>query len=254
MKDGENLETGKSQADKLTLPTTIALLLALSAPLLQRALVPALKANLPDTAARLASLLLFWVVMGIVLAIARYESGKCSARDWAGIPLATFGFRRYNQDRSTFIREFVYASLIGFGLMFLLVPLSSYARGWITGEQVQLPSDLTVTVSPIVLLGGWVTGSFVEEVLFRSYPLERLIAITRNRWLAGGITLTLFVVQHLFSWDWIHVLTVVIPGGLALTLTYLWKRSLMFNVIIHAGINAPFLVAAIFLPLLAPYL
>ncbi len=62
------------------------------------------------------------------------------------------------------------------------------------------------------------------------------------------LALTLFVTQHLYSWDWIHVLTVVLPGGLALTFTYLWKRSLMVNVIIHGGINFPFLVAAFFYP------
>jgi membrane protease YdiL (CAAX protease family) len=245
MDERERLETARDQPNGLTLPTAIALTLALSAPLLQLGLVPTLKANLPDTAARLTSLLVFWVVMAVVLLIAAY---------WEHIPMGTFGFRRYSKGRSAFIRDFCYAALIGLGLLFLLLPLSTYARGWITGEEVQLPSELTVAVSPLVLLAGWATGSFVEEVLFRSYPIERLIVITGNRWLAGGLTLTLFVLQHLYSWDWIHVLTVVLPGGLALTLTYLWKRSLMVNVIIHAGINFPFLVAAVFLPSLAPYL
>jgi membrane protease YdiL (CAAX protease family) len=55
---------------------------------------------------------------------------------------------------------------------------------------------------------------------------------------------------HLFGWDWIHVLTVVLPGGIMLTLFYLWRRNLALNVMIHAIMNAPLLL----LPLLAPYL
>jgi membrane protease YdiL (CAAX protease family) len=42
----------------------------------------------------------------------------------------------------------------------------------------------------------------------------------------------------------------VLPGGLLVTLIYLWRRSLAFVVVIHAVLNAPLLL----LPLLAPYM
>ena len=52
MEEGETPGTAGGPAEKLTLPTALALTLALSAPLLQMALIPTLKAKLPDTAAQ----------------------------------------------------------------------------------------------------------------------------------------------------------------------------------------------------------
>jgi membrane protease YdiL (CAAX protease family) len=100
------------------------------------------------------------------------------------------------------------------------------------------------------MIPAWITSSFTEEVLFRSYTIERLTQIVGRRWLAGLITMVAFTLLHLLSWDWIHVLTMVLPGSIMLTLLYLWRRSLAFVVIVHAIINAPLLL----LPLLAPYL
>ncbi len=45
-------------------------------------------------------------------------------------------------------------------------------------------------------------------------------------------------------------MTLVVPAGAALTLLYLWRRSLLFVVVVHGIINAPLLL----LPLVAPYL
>ena len=101
-----------------------------------------------------------------------------------------------------------------------------------------------------VLIPAWITGSFTEEVLFRSYPIERLTQLTGRRWLAALITMVAFTVLHLFGWDWIHVVTAVLPGSIMLTLFYLWQRNLALNVIAHATINAPLLL----LPVLAPYM
>ena len=96
----------------------------------------------------------------------------------------------------------------------------------------------------------WVTGSFTEEVLFRSYGIERLSMFVNKRWLAGLITASLFTVQHFYGWDWIHILTMVLPGAILLTVIYLWRRSLMINVVIHAMFNLPILITAMVLPFL----
>ncbi|MAU01798.1 MAG: hypothetical protein CL608_32075 [Anaerolineaceae bacterium] len=74
--------------------------------------------------------------------------------------------------------------------------------------------------------------------------------MTGRSWLAALITVLAFTLLHLFGWDWIHVVTAVLPSGIMLTLFYLWRRNLALNVIIHAVINAPLLL----LPLLAPYM
>jgi membrane protease YdiL (CAAX protease family) len=116
----------------------------------------------------------------------------------------------------------------------------------------QSPRLLNVTqILPAwVMIPAWITGSFTEEVLFRSYSMERLTQIVGRRWRAGLITMVAFTLLHLLSWDRIHVLTAVLPGSIMLTLLYLWRQSLAFVVIVHAIILAPLLL----LPLLAPYL
>jgi membrane protease YdiL (CAAX protease family) len=45
-------------------------------------------------------------------------------------------------------------------------------------------------------------------------------------------------------------LTIILPGAIVLTLSYLWRRSLMINVVIHAMFNLPILITAMVLPFL----
>ncbi len=182
-----------------------------------------------------------WVVMSGVLWMA--HSGE-------GIALSEFGFRRYDKDRRIFIREFVFAALFGIGLTFLLGILSTAVRTRITGEAPEIPEDLSTLPSAWFFGLAWITGSFTEEVLFRSYAIERLIAQNGRRWLAGLVTALLFTGQHFFGWDWIHVVTFVLPGAIALTLIYLWRRSLFINVVVHAAFNLPILITALALPFL----
>jgi membrane protease YdiL (CAAX protease family) len=227
----------------ISLATGIGLLLALSSPLIQRILTPILRNSFEREIANILSLSIMWVIVLVVLSIAYFGEG---------LKLSDFGFRRYQKDRNTFIREFVYAALIGAALTLTIFPFSLLVRSWITGETPQATGDLSTLPSSLVFALMWITGSFTEEVLFRSYSIERLIAITGKPWLAGLITAFLFTIQHLGGWDWIHVLTIVLPGAIALTLIYVWRRSLMFNVIVHAMVNLQFLIAAIallFIPL-----
>lgn len=74
--------------------------------------------------------------------------------------------------------------------------------------------------------------------------------MTGRPWIGAVIAWLSFSLLHLLGWDWVHVLTLVLPAGLLLTLVYLWRRSLAFVVIIHGILDMPLLI----LPLLAPYL
>lgn len=219
----------------------LGLVLALGSPTIQFALSQYLRTELSSNTADIIGLLIMWVIMFAVLGLAYFGEG---------IALSTFGLRRYGKDRRMFIREFVFASLLGIFLMFVLGALSAAVRTWISGEVPQVPDDLSSLPSAGFFALAWVTGSFTEEVLFRSYGIERLGMIVRNRWFAGLISALLFTVQHFFGWDWIHILTIVLPGAIVLTLIYLWRRSLMINVIIHAMFNLPILITAMALPFL----
>jgi membrane protease YdiL (CAAX protease family) len=218
----------------------LGVVFALSAPVVQRLMVPWLESTFEFPVDRFVSLLVFWVILFVVLGLAYFVEGYS---------LASFGFRRSEKTLRARLIEWIVAVLSAVAVAAVIITFSGFVRDQITGAPSPV-LDFTRTLPAWLLVSAWVTGSFTEEVLFRSYPIERLTQIMGKRWLSGLITMLAFTLLHLLSWDWIHVLTVVLPGSIMITLLYLWKRSLAFVVIVHAIINAPLLL----LPVLAPYL
>lgn len=218
----------------------LGMLIALSAPLVQALLTPWFKSTFAFPMDRFVSLWVYWIAMFLVLAIAHCGEGY---------PLATFGFRRSNKTLRVRLIEWILTVLTAAVIISVIILFSTYIRGFITDEPA--PALAAVRLLPWwVLIPAWVTGSLTEEVLFRSYPIERLTQMTGRPWLAALITVLAFSLLHLFGWDWIHVLTAVLPGGILITLFYLWRRNLALNVLMHGVMNAPLLL----LPLLEPYL
>ena len=218
----------------------LGVLIALSAPLVQGLLIPWLKSTFAFPLDRLVSLLVFWAALLLVLGIAYFGEGY---------PLATFGFAWKQKTLRTRLIEWILTALAAAATGSVIIFFSQYVRLLLT-QAPQPASVEQVRNFPFwVLFPAWITGAFTEEVLFRSYPIERLSQLTGNRWLASLIALVAFTALHLFGWDWIHVLTAVLPGAIMLTLYYSWRRNLALNVMIHAIMNVPLLL----LPLLAPY-
>lgn len=218
----------------------LGVVIALSPPVFQVLLGPWFYDMVGFPMDRFFSLLVFWVALALVLAIARYGEGY---------PLSLFGYARTQKTLRARLIEWILAALAALVLGIVVISFSNYVRMALTGE----PAPVLAAVRKFpawVLIPAWVTGSFVEEALYRGYAIERLTLLTGKRWLAALITLLTFTVLHIFGWDWIHVLTAVLPGGLMLTLFYLWRRSLAFNVIVHGILNAPLLL----LPLLEPFM
>jgi CAAX protease family protein len=214
--------------------------IALSTPVVQVLLIPCLESTFSFPVDRLVSLGVFWIALILALSIAHVAEVY---------PLAAFGFQRSQKTLRARLLEWIGAVLAAVITASVIITFSSFVRGLLTNQP---PPVLNVTrILPAwVMIPAWITGSFTEEVLFRSYSIERLTQIVGRRWLAGLITMAAFTLLHLLSWDWIHVLTAVLLGSIMLTLLYLWRRSLAFVVTVHAIINAPLLL----LPLLAPYL
>lgn len=71
-----------------------------------------------------------------------------------------------------------------------------------------------------------------EELLFRGYPIERLLELTRNHLIAGIVPWAAFTVAHLSFWGWAQLI-VAGYGGLVLTVLYLWRRNLWANMLAH---------------------
>lgn len=214
--------------------------IALSAPVVQGLLIPWFGSTFPFPMDRFVSLWPFWIAMALALGIAHFVEGY---------PLARFGFQRTKKTLRARLIEWILAVLGALITGVVIITFSQYIRELLTGKPAPAV-NITASLPWWVLIPAWVTGAFTEEVLFRSYPIERLADLTGQHWLASLITLLAFTFLHLFGWDWIHVLTAVLPGGIMLTLFYLWRRSLVFNVIVHAILNLPLLI----LPLLAPYI
>lgn len=216
----------------------LGVVIALSSPLVQALLAPWFKSTFEFPMDRLISLSVFWIAMILALGIAHFAEGY---------PLATFGFRLSKKTLRARLIEWILTVLGAAVIGSVIILFSGYVRSLITDEPA--PALAIVRLFPIwVLISAWITGSFTEEVLFRSFPIERLSLMMGRPWLAGLITMLPFTLFHLFGWDWIHVLTVVLPGTIMLTLFYLWRRNLALNVMVHAIINAPLLL----LPILAP--
>lgn len=219
----------------------LGVLIAFSTPVVQALLFPWFKSTFPFPMERFVSLWVFWIAILLVLGIAHFAEGYS---------LATFGFQWSQKTLRNRLIEWIITVLAAVVIGGVIIFFSQYVRMLLTNAPAPASIEVVKRLPAWVLVPAWVTGSFTEEVLFRSYPIERLIHLTGQRWLAGLITLVAFTVLHLFGWDWIHVLTVVFPASIMLTLFYLWRRNLALNVMIHAIMGAPLLLV----PLLAPYM
>jgi len=84
----------------------------------------------------------------------------------------------------------------------------------------------------------FLTGTFLEEIFYRGYLIERLISLTERSWLAGLVSWTAFTFVHLKFFGLGPTLDVgVLSAGLAIL--YLKERSIWPCIVVH-GINGAF--------------
>lgn len=94
-----------------------------------------------------------------------------------GYPLSTFGFELTQKPLRTRLIEWILTALATIAVGSVTIFFSTYVRNLIT----QTPSptlDLVNLLPGWVLIPAWITGAFTEEVLFRSYSIERLTVLT----------------------------------------------------------------------------
>ncbi|MFD2512705.1 CPBP family intramembrane glutamic endopeptidase [Pontibacter locisalis] len=121
---------------------------------------------------------------------------------------------------------------IGLGLLLLIVfPVASVLIK-LVGLEVSQENAKALAGMPVYSLFLLALRAAVtEEILYRSYPIERLIAVTGSKAVAAAVPLLVFIVSHL-SWGLGHLLFVTLAGGI-LTAFYLWKRNIWINIIGH---------------------
>lgn len=218
-----------------------AVFIALISPVIQLALTPLLQATFVYPLDRFVSIWVFWAAVALVIYISVYVEK---------FPVSTFGITRNSKSLRYRLIELNAGLILGVVVTILVLGFNNIVRAILNIPPYQSTIDPDRILPFWVMFLAWITAAFAEEFLFRSYPIERLTLLTGNRWFAAAISLTTFVVFHVFAWGWIHVLTIALPGSFLATLLYMWRRSLWFVVIIHGVVNLPLL----FLPFLAPYL
>ncbi len=85
-------------------------------------------------------------------------------------------------------------------------------------------------------------AAVAEELMFRGYPISRLLEFSGSRWLAALLTWAAFTYAHLSSWGPAQLI-VAGYGGVILTILFLWRRNLWANMLAHwIGDGAGFLL------------
>jgi len=92
--------------------------------------------------------------------------------------------------------------------------------------------------SPLILFSLFLTGTFLEEVFYRGYLIERLTSLTRRRWLGAIVSWLAFTFVHLKFFGLGPTLDVGILSA-GLVILYLKERSIWPCIIVH-GINDAF--------------
>ncbi|RLM56779.1 CPBP family intramembrane metalloprotease [Halobellus sp. Atlit-31R] len=147
-----------------------------------------------------------------------------------GNSLASIGWRIDSVERLVFQVGVGLAAMIGSNILF--APL--WARVGDGGESLAAGLGSFASLSVPERLFVAFTAGATEETAFHGYALERLLALTGNLPLSGGVAFVAFTLGHTGeTWDRDAVARIAQPA-LMTTLLYLWFRSLPALIAIHA--------------------
>jgi len=124
-------------------------------------------------------------------------------------------------------------------LVYLLVLVPSFISGFVL-QSVGLPSlrslqPLIKGYGFVTLFGLFLTGTFLEEVFYRGYLIERMTVLTRHRWVAAFVSWLLFTLVHLKFFGLGPTIDTSVISA-ALVLLYLKEKSIWPCIVVH-GIN-----------------
>jgi membrane protease YdiL (CAAX protease family) len=201
---GENARRSVSALSGLSaLPVTNLALALLGLPLFVLGL-GVFDADLPQV----VSIGVQWALAGVVVGIALRGEGRS---------LAELGFRRPAWIDIGYV--------LGTSVVILLVYTLTDPLVTALGLSVREASAAGASVGIGVALAQAVTTGVVEEILYRGYPIERLLAATDSPLVAGTITWGVFTAAHALNWPLGNLLQTALVAAV-LTLVYLRRRTL----------------------------
>jgi membrane protease YdiL (CAAX protease family) len=124
-------------------------------------------------------------------------------------------------------------------LVYLLVLVPSFISGFVL-QSVGLPSlrslqPLIKGYGFVTLFGLFLTGTFLEEVFYRGYLIERMTILAKHRWAAAFVSWLLFMLVHLKFFGLGPTIDTSVISA-ALVLLYLKEKSIWPCIVVH-GIN-----------------
>jgi membrane protease YdiL (CAAX protease family) len=126
---------------------------------------------------------------------------------------------------------------LGLGvLVYVLVLVASSMSGFVL-QSVGLPSlrslqPLIKGYSFATLFGLFLTGTFLEEVFYRGYLINRMIILTEHRWVAALVSWRLFTLVHLKFFGLGPTIDTSVISA-ALVLLYMKEKSVWPCIIVH---------------------
>jgi membrane protease YdiL (CAAX protease family) len=129
---------------------------------------------------------------------------------------------------------------LGWGvLIYILVLVASSISGFVL-QSVGLSS--LRSLQPLIkgydfatLFGLFLTGTFLEEVFYRGYLIERMTILTRHKWIAAFVSWLLFTLVHLKFFGLGPTIDTSVIST-ALVLLYMKEKSVWPCIVVH-GIN-----------------
>jgi uncharacterized protein len=154
------------------------------------------------------------------------------------MPLASIGLKRqpvFSAVLWTLAVMVAFAAVL-FGCLGVVLPALGLSYGSGGGPAAAVPVTLVVVTR----------AGLAEEVFYRGYAIERIEALTGNRWVAALIPLILFASFH-YSQGVAGVIIALMIGAVA-TAVYLWKRNLTILIAAHFLLD---FIPNVLLPLLS---
>jgi membrane protease YdiL (CAAX protease family) len=190
---------------------------------------------LPETATDIhigIAILIEWIILFILIFfwIPKVENKK----------LDSIGFRKFKF-------RYIGIALLTYFIIMLLWMINYFILKAIGFEGLRSLQEKVKEYSIPTLFGLFITGTFLEEVFYRGYVIERITLLTGKRWFGGLISFLTFTFVHLKFFGLGPTLDVSILSA-SLVILYLKEKNIWPCIIIH-GINdlLGFLIFPIFM-------
>jgi len=145
-----------------------------------------------------------------------------------GSNLESIGFGKFR-------KKYLWEGTLVYLILMVLWTGSSFALKEVGFEGLRSLQPMLKEYSPVILFGLFITGTFLEEVFYRGYLIERLTLLTGRRWMGAVVSWLAFTFVHIGFFSLGPTIDIGILSA-ALVMLYLKEKSIWPCVVVH-GIN-----------------